>query len=653
MNKIIILLLTLLPVVGYGQSNFTQEFGKVTQDEMSMKEYALDKDAEAVVIYDFGDYYFQGEERRGFLLKMTKTIKIKILKQAGIKYANFEIPYYTGDREWETIEEIKATTYNWDNNQLTKTELNSKNIFEEKINNNVRVKKIALSDVREGSVIELRYKIVTPYYFNMRKWNFQQKIPVVHSRLNYRAVPYYEYTYILKGTNKLDEFTSKAKTDDIRFGNLLYKEMEYNFGMKNIPAFRDEEFITSEEDYLIALNFQMSKIYFPQGGSQQIISTWTDMCDDFLKDDDFGKYIKNSEKEAKKILPELRLENESQLKQAQIITKYVKSMYNWNENYGKYTSDKVSNFLKTKTGNVADINLFLIGLLQAAQIDVSPVVLSTRKNGAISQGHPFRQFFNYVIAKVNIDNKAYYIDATEPLLYFDDLPERCTNVRGLVVKPKTEEWTVIIPKSTSLYQKEFEIKVHPEKRILDVKAQYATTGNNAYNLRSIYSGKEDNLKKHLKDRNNIQINDSIKVSNNEQLNKPFLFSFEFDASLEQASDKLFINPFCNLAIGDNPFKQNSRTLLVDLVYIRSEIYKSNIEIPTGYKVEYIPSTSLIDNDLIKMSYNVNQSEGKIIVLASYNLKKAVYAPEEYTNLKMAFANMIKQFSEMIVLVKEQ
>ena len=37
-------------ISGYSQVNYSQEFGKVTQYEMSMSQYEQDKDAEAVVI---------------------------------------------------------------------------------------------------------------------------------------------------------------------------------------------------------------------------------------------------------------------------------------------------------------------------------------------------------------------------------------------------------------------------------------------------------------------------------------------------------------------------------------------------------------------------------------------------------------------------
>lgn len=479
MKRIIILLLLCLSIYGYAQVNYSQEEGKVTNYEMTMESYENDKEAEALVIYELGDYRFITDDNRGFLLKMTKRTKVKILKQAGIKYATFEIPYYTGDRDWESIESIKATTYNAEVGKLIKANLENKNIFEEKVSDKIRVKKVTLPDVREGSVIEMEYTIVTPYYFNMRPWDFQKKIPVVYSKLQYRAIPYYEYTYIVKGANKFDEVNSVVNPTKIRFGQLEYQEMIYDFGMKNLPAFRDEEFITSDKDYMVSLNFQMSKLHNPRGGSREIITTWPAMCDDFLKDDSFGKYIKNVEKESKKILPTLNIEGKTPVEQIEAITEYVKTNYNWNGFYGKYTNEKLSDFMKKQTGNVANLNLFLVGLYKAAGLEAYPVVLSTRKNGMISQSHPFQQFFNYVIAQVRVGDKVYHTDATEPLLYYNVLPERCLNVRGLVVKPKAEEWINVVQGNLALTQKDFVLNILPEENKAQVQIQYSSIGQNA------------------------------------------------------------------------------------------------------------------------------------------------------------------------------
>ncbi len=656
MKNVILLLSVFLLITSElsSQNQYSEIYGKMTQHEMSMTEYENDKDAEAIVIYDLGENYFRTDDNIGFLLVKERSFKIKILKQSGLDYANIEIPYYKDGSEMEEVRNIEAYTYNWDEPALSKTKLDYKKIYEEKINEKWYVQKFAMPDVRLGSVIEVKYEIVTPFYFNMGEWNFQKKIPVIHSRLTYKAIPYYEYTYIARGLSKFDEFSSKALNNEIRFGRLVYKELEYIFGMSNIPAFRDEEFISSPKNHMMSLNFQISRIYLSSGGKKDIITTWPEMAKSFMKEDYFGKYLKNCKKEAKKILPEIDLDNKSMLEQAKAITSYVKNTYNWNGGYDKYAILSVSDFIKQKRGNSANINLFLTGLLQEANIEANPVILSTRNHSMISKDHPFTHFFNYAITEITIDEKKYYIDATESLLDFDELPERCIHVEGLAIKNegKETEWIFTQQRTPSITEKKLHIKPIPEENKLEIETQYIASGYAAYNYRSIYLGKEENLKQNLQKRNNIIPKGEVKVDD-ENLDSPFSFSFSFDNNLESSSDKLFIKPFCNLSINDNPFKQTHRSLPIDLLYFRGESYNTIIDIPAGYKVEYLPRASNVSNKTIELSYLAKEEDNKIVVTANYMFKKNIYQAEEYMLLKGVFTSIIQRFSDMIILSKIQ
>lgn len=635
--------------------NYSHDEGRVTQYEMSMTEYPDDPDASALVIHELGDYYFQGEDEEGFILHMKKKIKIKILKQAGLEYATIEIPYYIDkDNKEEKVLDIIATTYNYVDGKLIKTQLDKKAIFEEKINTRWKLKKFAMPDVKEGSVIEVSYHISTPFYFNMMDWRFQKKIPVVYSKLEYKAIPYFEYAYILKGIDKFDEFDSKMLLRDHYFGRLKYKEMLFTIGLNNIPAFKDEEFISSSKDYMIAVNFQIAKVHHPTGGSREYLSTWPKMIADILSEEGVGKYMKNSEKEAKKILPAIALEGKSQKEQLELITNYVKDNYACNGYWDKYATQSLSEFQKKKTGNSADINLFLIGMLKAANLSVNPVMLSTRNHGAVSKAYPFRQFFNYIIAKVDIDSTTYLIDATNPLLNYDELPVSCVNVMGLVLKPKAkeEEWVFTMQQNTSSTTKIFEFEAPATGGVTKVQTRYETLGHDSYPYREAYEGNAENIKDYLREKKKITTADNVKVDEITSTDKPFAFNFDFNTNIESVGNKLFIHPFCNMSLSVNLFKQTSRTLAIDLIYLQGEKYKSEITIPEGYKVEYLPKSSNISSRIMDIKYSAKEEDGKVVVEAEYFFNLNIYPAEAYPQLKFTVDAVIERFSEMIVLVKE-
>jgi len=507
-----------------------------------------------------------------------------------------------------------------------------------------------MPDVREGSVIEVKYVIITPYLFNMREWEFQKKIPVIDSRFVLRVTPYYEYTYIVKGIQKFDEFSSEVLNGDHVFHNLKYKEVEYRFRMKNLPAFRDEDFITSDKDYMIGMNLQINKIHYPQGGSSTIMSTWPEISTGFLKEDNFGKYMKDAEKEAKKILPNLNLSGKTQEEQLKIITEYVKNNYNWTGKEREYATAKVSDFMKQKTGSSAEINLFLIGLLKAAGIDVYPLLLSTRENGAINTNYPFASFFNYVIAGADINGQTVYVDGTEPMLPYNILPERCLNVNALVTKPQSGTWIGITQPDVALTENTVDIRSNETTDSLSVNVITSASASDGYNLRKIYDGKSDNLVKYLESKKMEP--QHLEISNYNEIEKPFTFSYTTNKEVEKSFDKLFIAPFQGLPPSENMFKQTSRTLPVDLIYQHSGTYKSTIHIPDGYKISHLPGNYENDGPYIKISYQANTSGNDIEISGNYLFKKNIYEAGRYMSLKVTFDKIVSLFNEMIVLEKK-
>jgi hypothetical protein len=635
----------------HAQDYYSRTLDRITQHEADMTSYDKDPDAEAVILYEIGKAFFQGDDIKGqFMLHTNITTKIKILKQAGLKYGEFEIPLYESGNEMETVWIKEATTYNYDNGVLTKTPLDGKNVYQEKINNNWFVKKFAMPNVKEGSIIEIEYQIISPFYFNLHEWKFQHKIPVIYSNFELRGIPYYEYSYIAKGFSKFDEFSNEVINRDIRWGNLVYKEIQYKMGLKDIPAFKDEDFISSVNDYQMSINFQLSRVFFPQGGKKEIMTTWPQMCNDFLKSEGFGKHINSVEKEAKNILPSLALDGKTQDEQIKIIANYVKSNYNWNGSSDKFARNKIATTLKEKTGNSAELNLLLLGLLKKAGIEAKPILLSTRDHGIINISYPFQQFINYVIIWIKDGEKDLFLDATETMLPYNELPVRCLNVSGLIVDKDSEQWLDIEQADLALTEKHFDIRCQKNLTTLEANVSYTAHAYDALEYRRTYYGDIQNLKNFLS-KKKIDITGDIEVQAYEDVEQPFVFSFETQMPINNTSDKLFITPFLNQTPHENIFKQDLRTLPVDMIYRHAGTYTSKIEIPEGYKVETLPQEKNTNNKVMIIQYTAEQKGNTIEVKAHYEFKRSIYDPKEYQMLKVSYNAILKLFNEMIVLSK--
>lgn len=641
---------TISTQIAFGQKK-NYEFGGYTTEEMEMKEYAPDKAAEAVVLYDIGVSYFSDSEN-GFDVIFERRTKIKILSKAGLKWAEMSIPIYEDKNKFEELYSLEGNTYTYNNGSLIKTKLDDSKVYIEKINNHWSAKKFAMPNVNVGSVIEIKYAIRSPYLFNLRSWEFQNRIPTVYSEYITKMTPFYDYVFFLQGASKLSEYKSYKEIGVNRFGPVEYENMAFKFVMTNVPAFRDEAYITSIDDYLIKINFQLATIHPLNGGKIEIMKTWPKLSSDLLDEEAFGSYIKSAKKKAKEITDGMNLTTLSAKEKAIKIDQYVKNNFNWNGVESKFASKSVKEFLASKTGNSADINLFLVGMLQSVGIETNPVIMSTRSNGRIKTDHPFEFFYNYSIANCRIDSTNYLLDSTEPLCGFNILPTRCLNEKGFVVQKNKEEWVTLKNKTNSKMIHNFTISFNNANDSIYYNTRLITSGYDAVDYRNRYHTQITNLRKSLLGNNELA-SDSLNVSNSDDYKRPFELNYRLKFGSERVDNKVIVTPFANLVPTENELKQPTRSYPIDMTYSKSRFFQCLIKIPKGYTVFSLPADLHVENQNKVIGYHTEETDNhEIKVIANYEFKKDRYEAEEYNDLKAAFNQIISKFNEKIILVKE-
>ncbi len=648
------LLLTCTSIAAMCQ-RFSKNFGEIAKDEIELKECPFDKDAEAVVLFDKGKSYFV-ENESSFDVVFERTTRIKILSEAGIKWAEVEIPFYQEGNIYEKIYDIEASSYNFESGRLNKTVFNTANTFDEKENEYWNIRKFAIPNVKVGSVIEYRYKINSEYKFNFRDWEFQWRIPVFYSEYETKMIPFYEYVFRLQGANKFDIYDTYEDTGMARrlrtsraYGNNTYHDMVYKFGMENIPAFGSEEFITSINDYIIKLNFQLSKIHYLNGTNVNIITTWEELIKELSTHPDFGKYESKSEKLASKLFDVKSLLEKPEIERFNFVLDYVKSNYSWNNMRGKFASKNPNQFVDDKIGNCADLNLFTVGLLNGVGVEAYPVILSTRDNGKINSDYPFSHFFNYVIVSANIDGKIILADATEIQSMNNRIPIRCSNDQGLVIKKDDVSWVRL----ECLYPSNITTFVEMNVSEDDISADLFKMGTeyDALYFRENYTDNVDNIKQLLSSKNYSLIDSSIVVQNQENKIKPYKLRYTLTAKPEVINGKIYVSPFLQETIGESPFTQKERTHPIDMVYPKQRGFKSMISLPPGYTVDFAPADLKIENELFELDYSSRMTDGKLQINLYYYFKKPIYKSDDYSKLRYYYDEIVKKGNDKIVLVK--
>ncbi len=136
-------------------------FGKIDKTDLELKACEFDKDAEAMILMEYGNVEFQRGNHWIFAMKIEKRVRLKIFKEKGIDRATIKLHYYSDDN-FEKLLDVDAVTYNLDpSGKITETKVDKKSMYREKVNANVSAFKFTFPEVKVGeSVLEYRYTII-------------------------------------------------------------------------------------------------------------------------------------------------------------------------------------------------------------------------------------------------------------------------------------------------------------------------------------------------------------------------------------------------------------------------------------------------------------------------------------------------------------
>jgi transglutaminase-like putative cysteine protease len=654
MKNTIALLLVVTSVHSIIAQDHSFPFGRVTRDELTMTVHDKDTSAAAVVLNEFGEAYIDSDNSD---IIFQYHVKIKILRTEGLEKGNYEIPLYKNDQDMERVRTIKASAFNLDNGAIRETTLPDKQIFTENRSKHRVVKKFAIPNVRVGSVIDIMYEVQNPFLFNFQSWAFQSDIPKVYSEFWATIPANFTYNISMRGFLKLKKNENELLRECFRSsaGNADCSRLKW--AMEDIPAFVEEDYMTAASNFVSAIYFELSQIEFFDGRKDKFTKEWKDADDELWKYENFGLQIKRGKDVVDESVEALIKNETDPLVKAQKIYDFVKGHYLWDGTMSKYADLGIRKAFENKKGNVGDINLSLIAALKYAGLPVEPMILSTRENGLPTSVHPVLSDFNYVVAKLNIQDKVYLLDATDKYMPFGLLPERCLNGQGRVLAEKESYWYDIKPAEREKKIVQLTLTLNPDGTI-----------NGAINT-NYYGYKAAEKRRKLAGYNSIdeyiqaqnEQLDGIKILKHSILNvedfkKPLIEKWEVEI---QAYDDLnanhfLFNPFLVERWDKNPFRSNERLYPVDFGAPLEETIILTMEYPAQFQIDELPAKVgvALPNNGGRYIYEVQNNGNKLTMNCNLLIGKTVFTATEYHYLKELF-NQIVQVNQQELIFKKK
>ncbi|WP_295770266.1 DUF3857 and transglutaminase domain-containing protein [uncultured Mucilaginibacter sp.] len=633
-------------------------FGNFTVEEMSLKAYEKDKTANAVVLNEFGKSWISSGD--GIPLIHEYHIKIKIFNSKAFDKGNIEIPLYKSDNNsFERVRDIEAVTfYTDDNGGVQRLAFNASNIIRENKNKYWDVVKFAMPGLRDGCIIEYKYTIESPYTLNMKDWTFQTDIPKINSEYEVHIPGFFNFKATLVGPLKLTKNTGDLERECFQVRGSKSDCSKLVFGMADVPAFIEEDHMTSPKNFIAAIDFELNDYVDPYDGTKHVkTQTWTDIDKSLKQSDSFGSQLKKSGVFKDK-LPLILTGATDSLSKARAIYAYFQKNVKCNNIYGIWSDNGVRKALDTHSGSVADINLGLVTALNAAGLNTEAVILATRDHGFINKLYPVVGGFNYVVAKVNVNNKTYLLDATEPYLPFGMLPERCLNDQGRVMSlNKPSYW--IDMKASQKWARTYamDLTLQPNGKLTGVIKNFSM-GYEALSKRKAIKkfNSIDEYVENLDEKNTKLKILKAEVLNVDSLDLPLSEVYEVEINLfdNMNNNRMAFNPFFLNQISENPFKLAERTYPVDWGAQSDTKVILTMHLPEGYEIENPPKG---------VSLGLPNSGGRFLTAFDsqsttftfshvIQLNNAIYSSDEYPYLKELFNKIIQEQKSDIIFRKK-
>ncbi len=489
----LLLIVSTFPAIA-GLGPIPIRWGKISRAEFQVVPPGSDSTAAAVVLCDYSDIEITN---RTFYTRHTR---IKIMNSEGMRYASVEIPYRTRNRH-DDIEELKAQTLVMENGRISAYKVPSGKIEDIRINDQWSKKKFTFPNVKPGVIIEFRYTVASLDFEQLDTWYFQREIPTLWSELRFEVPEPFVYLVTFESNRQLapdeellyasklqwlyDTWQKRRRLEMIQNNYLLFSTTEGKYKvwalndkrkkivMKNLPglsALPDGQpaasyypqvrfnlfessgnlprifkplVITAHEDY--ETRGEHALLYDDKvmsGYVQYRMKTWSEFNDKLLDNERFGMYLRKSFSGTRS-MDSITGKSPIEIDRLEAVFNFVRSTVTWNGEFSLYASQDFNDFIRSRKGSSADINLLLVNLLRQAGITAFPLLIRTSDRGLPEKMFPVKDQFNHVIAVAEIDGTQILLDATSGSPDLNKLHKLDIGTEGWMVREDNPGWIEI------------------------------------------------------------------------------------------------------------------------------------------------------------------------------------------------------------------
>ena len=635
-------------ILGVARLLHAADFAPIDPAELQMKDLPEQPGASAFVLF---------REEIDDDLKQSHFIyaRIKVLTEAGRKYGDVQIPYFSFKTTELGITDVQARTIHPDGTVVEfkgkpydKTIVKHKGVKEQ-------VKAFSLPDVQVGSVLEYRYTL--DYHSHSLlppQWQIQSEL--FERRVHFRFVAYTD----LVRTSHENVRSGVAYSWKLPKGTAVKASQGnvYDLDMTDVPALVEEEHMPPTEPFRYSVRFYYgagkdANQYWSEEGNY-----WRSAVEKFI-----GKKGGVADAVAKVTTPADTPEDK-----AKKIYAYVSGLNNFS--YQPQLSDKemkaldykergADDILRQQGGTRQEITLLYIAMARAAGIQAYPMWVTNRSRGIFDKNYMSTDQLDSYVAVLTLDGKEVFLDPGTKycpygLLYWphSDTEGLRDNASGISIgQTPPPTYMGAITKRVGRFNLSDEGKL--EGIVAVAYMGQEATSRRIEGARTDDVGRtkmlEDEIKGWLP--NNAEISVTKEPDWN-GLGTPLVVDYKLSTPTLNSGGKRVLLP-TDIFQFDRPavFTLSERQYPVYLDYPSREIDDIHIKLPDSLQVENLPAGESDKTEYAIYKVERKQDKNELIILRDFAINSFVFQPADYKSLK-SFYEKVKESDQQQALLKQ-
>ena len=640
--------------------SFAREFDKEYYlKNLKTQKYSIDTEASAVILYE--NIYTHIIGSNGIYNKKETVHKIiKILKADAVSLGDIHIVYAQDIRT--STSSFKATTYNLDGDKVVESVVAKDDQLKKKLVDDEVVMSFSMPAVKQGSIIEYSYEIVSYFDMNTIHWQIEGDYPKLESEFSVTFPKSVQFTTISHSPFKSKTFQveeeAEKSADSFCFVARMYETSQKALWLRrNIRGVKEESYVVNRPNQLERLEMQITGIRGNVGMLDRY-NSW-----DFLNKElweGFGgmKETLNGARSAfKKDVDSLVGREMDAVEKTTVLYKYLR----WrlkdedNNSFGRYD---LKNTYILRRGTPNDMNLTLVAMLRYAGVNAAPILLSTTNHISSIKNLPVLDRISFIACAVTVDSNLILLDVSDK-----------NNPVGALAPYFYNGYSWILgDKGSGVY---LTPDMLTEKMVISVKI--SDFGDSTAHMEIIqklgmiasaqkrkeWALDQDKAKKKFTEFKKMLPDDvtvtecTIDNENNPDAN--LIIREKCTLSFDKNTTNFYLPSNLIKFFESNPFKEAKRQLIIEFPYTFDYSYHLNIELPKNTAPETVTDPVMLDFDNGGMSYKKTISHlpdmNMITVNTVLNVNNTAYNTDKYSGIKDFFQKIVDDNNQMIVLKK--